>query len=225
MSESRARLAPALEIAAGELGFAAASWLFVREVARAEGDDGVARLREELGREFPVLHYCASRWLEGERPDAPDPGPVLSELEGLRRLLVVGIEAPELDALVATLDPGVRIGLLSYRLLPVDWSRVLPNYGGRVEPVDLGTFQSWAGARSALLSFVYGEAGGRIHVVPALLRVLGPDVRTQFREIIGWDVLGGVPAPYPRWLVEIDRSELSVLLRRAPRAGHPEDRS
>lgn len=216
MSSTQARLAPALEIAAGELGFAAASWLFVGEVGRARGDEGVAALREELGREFPVLHYCASRWLEGERPEAPDPSPVLSELEGLRRLLVVGIEAPELDALVAALPSELEVGLLSYRLLPVDWGRVLPNFGGRVESVDLGTFQSWAGARSALLSFVYGESAGRIHVVPALLRVLGPDVRTQFREIIGWDVLGGVPAPYPRWLVEIDRSELSVFIPRRP---------
>jgi hypothetical protein len=106
----------------------------------------------------------------------------------------------------------VRLGLLTYRLQRVDWERVVGNYAGRIEAVDLAAFQAWAGSRSALLTFVYGTRGDLMNVLSAFLRVSGPDVRTQFRDLVGWDVLGGTPEVYPRYLVETLTSDLTELV-------------
>jgi hypothetical protein len=204
-------LGAAFELASAELGFAAAAWLFVEEVGATSGREAVEALRDELGRSFSVLHFVASRWLEGERTPRIETSAVRSALAGVRRVLVVGIEAGHLDALARDLDPSTRIGLLTYRLQRVEWERVIGNYSGRVEAVDVSDFQGWAGSRSAILTFVYGVRGDVINVLSAFLRVSGPDVRTQFREVIGWDVLGAMPEVYPRYLVEALASELTVL--------------
>ena len=205
-------LGAAFELASAELGFTAAAWIFVEQVAAAGGDDSVERLRDELGRSFSVLHFVAERWLEGERAPPIDTKHVTRTLAGARRVLVVGVEANHLDALARDLAPDVRIGLLTYRMQRVDWERVIGNHNGRVEAVDLGEFQAWAGSRSAILTFVYGTRGDLANVLSAFLRVAGPDVRTQFRDIVGWDVLGAPPEVYPRYLVETSLRELTVLV-------------
>jgi hypothetical protein len=209
-------LGAAFELASAELGFAAASWLFVEQVAALSGGGGVEKLRDELGASFSVLDFVAARWIDGERASPVDTKTVLRALAGVRRVVVVGLEANHLDALARDLDPSVKIGLLTYRLQRVDWDRVIANYGGRIEAVDLAEFQGWAGARSAILTFIYGTRGDLMNVLSAFLRVVGPDVRTQFRDIVGWNVLGGAPERYPRYLVETLTSELTALVELEP---------
>lgn len=205
-------LGGAFELASAELGFGSAAWLFVEQIAAISGDAAVAELREQLGSSFSVLDLIAKRWLDGERPERVETAPIQRALRGARRLLVIGLEARHLDAIVRDLPADVRIGLLTYRLQRVDWERVLGNFGGRVEAVSLSEFQSWAGARSALLTFVYGTRGLTMYVLSAFLRVYGSDVRTQFRDIIGWDVLGAPPEIYPRYLVESATTDLTLLV-------------
>lgn len=205
-------LGAAFELASAELGFASASWLFIEQTAALSGREAVAALRDELGASFSVLHFVATSWLEGERATPVETVAVRSALAGVRRVLVVGLEANHLDALARDLEPSVKIGLLTHRLQRVDWERVIANYGGRIEPVDLSEFQGWAGARSAILTFIYGTRGDLMNALSAFLRVVGPDVRTQFRDIVGWNVLSGTPEVYPRYLVETLTSELTALV-------------
>ena len=192
----------AFEVAAGELGFASASWLFVREVFAAEGAPGVEALRDALGRSFPVLDSIAAAWLEGQRKPVLSVDAVVAALEGSERVVIVGIEADPLDALIDALPSSMELGLLDYSALEADWDRVLANWRGRVARTDLATFQSFAGARSSVLTFLYGHDGIHAHVRPAWLRVLGPDVLTQFRAFVGWNVLPHPLYVYPRWLHE-----------------------
>lgn len=201
----------AFRMAAAELGMCSAARLFVRELAAEGGPPLVAEARDLLGRAYPVLDFVAACAIEGAPETPADPGPVLSALAGITRLLVVGIEADFLDALEPRLE-GVEIGLLAeVGGLAADLRRVLANYGGRVRAVGLDDFQSWAGRRSALLTFVYGTDGHVAHVQGAWLRVSGPDVRTQFRSLVGWDILGRPLDVYPRWLVETHREDFSEL--------------
>jgi hypothetical protein len=189
---------------AGELGMATASWLFVRAVARCTGERGVASLAERIGSAFPVLDAVAHEWLEGTREPKTDPAPLLEALGRAKRVVVVGFEASFLDALVPRLSAEVKIAIVTHSQFSVDWERVLHNYGGRVDKVDLDTFQTWAGRTSALLTFAYGRHGARVPVLPLWLRACGADVRSQFRALVGWDVLGAPLRVYPRWLVETD---------------------
>jgi hypothetical protein len=209
-------LPPALDqaflMAAGELGMCSAARLFVRELAGEGGDALVAAARDRLGRAFPVFDFVAARFLDAERAGPIDPSPVLEALAGIGRLLIVGLEADFLDALVPRLE-AMEIGLITEAAgFELDLRRVLANFGGRVKPVDLSSFQAWAGRRSALLTFVYGTDGHVIHVSPSWLRVAGPDARTQFRSILGWDILGRPLNVYPRWLVEGSRDDLSRVI-------------
>ncbi|HYH98735.1 hypothetical protein [Hyalangium sp.] len=200
-------------VAAGELGMACAAWLFVENVAREAGDAGVGALRDALGRPFPVLDAVAAQWLAGARALNTDPSRLLAAVEGSAGLVVVGLEAFFLDVLVARLPPDTRCALLCHSPFDVDWERVLSNYGGRVEPVNLESFQAWAGPRSVLLTFAYGVGGHSANVLPAWVRATGEDVRTQFRALMAWDVL---PAPmfvYPRWLVEVDAASFTHLFQ------------
>lgn len=203
-------LEQAFTVAAGELGMCSAAWLYVRDVARVAGDAGVNGLRDALGRSFPVLDAIAEQWLAGKRAPDTNAEAVLAALAGTRDLVVIGLETDFLDALVPRLD-GVRIALLKHSSFEVDWERVLSNYAGRVELVDLERFQSRAGSRSALLTFAYGVHGSATHVPPAWLRVTGDDVRTQFRSLIAWDVLRAPMFVYPRWLVEVDAVTFTEL--------------
>ena len=202
--ELPAGLEDAFASVAGELGMASAAWLFVRAVARCEGDDGVAALADRVGPSYPVLDAVARGWLEGEREPRLDTSPVLAAIGKATRLVIVGVEANFLDALLEKANPDLRIALVTHSQFSVDWERVIDNCRGRVEPVDLDTFQKWAGAKSALMTFAYGRHGTRAAVLPLWLRACGADVRSQFRSLIAWDVLGRPLGLYPRWLVEIE---------------------
>jgi hypothetical protein len=206
----------AFTLAAAELGMASAGWLFTEQTFEAEGDEGVRQLRDSLGRRWPVLDSICAAWLTGTRAPVIDAGPLLARLENITRLVVVGIEARWLDALVggspAALPAGVRVGLVRHSEFEPDWERVVGNLGGRVELLELTDFQAWAGRRSALLSFVYGAGGpGGLFALSAWVRVSGPDVRTQFRELLGWDVLGVPLSIYPRWLVAVASQDFTHL--------------
>ena len=193
-------LAQSFSVAMGELGFCSTAWLYVRVVAQAGGDELVTVLREQLGRTFPVLDAVAADWISGQRAPSVDAGAVFTACHGLERLLVVGLEADFLDA------------LLPYSMVDVDWERVSANYAGRVQLVDLSAAQEWAGSRSGLLTFVYGHNGHLSHVRPSWVRFIGDDIRTQFRSIIGWNVLRAPLYVYPRWLVEAPLSDFSEVL-------------
>jgi hypothetical protein len=207
-SQSSSELPPGLDDAfgsiAGELGQATASWLFVRAVARCTGDEGVHALAERVGPSYPVLDAVARMWLEGTREHKIDVGPVLEALGNATRVVVVGVEASFLDAIIEKADPRLRIAILAHSPFVVDWDRVLDNCRGRADRVDLDTFQAWAGTKSALMTFSYGRNGSRTAVMPLWLRTCGEDVRSQFRSLIACDVLGTPLRLYPRWLVEVE---------------------
>lgn len=198
-------------VASGELGMCSAAWLFVRTVA-GEGDGYVEALGDELGREFPVLHAVVGEWLSGHRDPPLDVARACAALDGVRRLVVVGVEAQLLDALVSHLARDVEVALLDYSVLDMDVARVLSNWGGRLTLVSLASFQRQAGARSALLTFAYGHDDHSTHVRPAWLRVVGPDVRVQFRALVAWNVLRAPMALYPRWLVEVPSATFSAVV-------------
>ena len=202
--ELPAGLDQAFGAVAGELGQCTSAWLFVRAVARCAGDRGVEELADGAGTQFTVLDAVARGWLAGVREQVVDPRPVLDAIGSATRLVVVGVEATFLDALVARLNPAVKIAMIAHSPFPVDWDRVLDNYGGRVERVDLDTFQHWAGGKSALLTFAYGWEDSRTVVAPLWLRACGADVRAQFRALVGWNVLESPMNLYPRWLVQVD---------------------
>jgi hypothetical protein len=189
---------------AGELGMTSAAWLFVGAVARSTGDAGVEALAESVGGSFTVLEAVARAWLDGARTPKVDPTLVLRALGNSSRLVVIGVEASFLDALVPRVDAGVKLAMIAHSPFPVDWNRVLDNYAGRIERLDLDTFQNWAGGKSALLTFAYGRDDTRTAVLPLWLRACGADVRSQFRALIGWNVLGTPLEHYPRWAVEIE---------------------
>lgn len=192
----------AFELAAAELGMCSAARLFVTELLAAGGAPLLAEARDRIGPSYPVFDIVASEALEGHLPPAIDASAVVAAIGSAQVLLVVGLEAHFLDALVAALGK-VRIGLvMGEGGLEGERRRVLANFGGRVEEVNIGEVLHWAGRKSTLLTFVYGTVGTSAHVTPVWLRVAGPDVRPQFRTIVGWDVLGKPPTLYPRWLVE-----------------------
>lgn len=130
---------------------------------------------------------------------------------GATRVLVVGLETWYLDALLPALGDA-EVWLLTQSSFTVDWDRVLANYGARVRGIDLATFQRLAGRRSALLVTTYGRRGEVTFTSPEWLRVVGADVRTQFRSVIGWEVLGSSLQVYPRWLVETPTSDFSQFV-------------
>ncbi|HFE45330.1 MAG TPA: hypothetical protein ENJ18_07515 [Nannocystis exedens] len=210
-------LGQAFRIAAAELGMASAAQLFIDELAKTGGAQAVAELRDRLGREYPVLDYVAARWLAGEEEPAIDPDPVVKALAGIERLLVVGLEAAHLDALLPRLG-DLEVGFVTEgRALMPEWRRVLANYAAvgdesRVAAVGLSDFQLWAGPRAALMTFIYGGNRHVVHVSGQWLRVSGPDVRTQFRSLVAWDVLGGALHVYPRWFAEVSRSTFTEVI-------------
>lgn len=212
MSPLPPRLAQVFLSAASELGMATAAHLIVREIAASGGDALVAAARDGFGRDFPVFHSVASRWLAGERALAPRPGPVLEATAGLSRLLVVGLEATWLDALLPALR-GVEVGLLrDEAAVSGDFRRVLANYEGLAVGVELADLHRWSGRRSGLMTFVYGSDGHVAHVATTWLRVSGPDVRTEFAALVGWNILGGAMDVYPRWLAETGVGDFSQLV-------------
>lgn len=212
MSEPPPRLARAFLTATSELGMASAARLFAREIGEGGGPDVLARARDSFGREFPVFHCLAARWLAGEREPPPRTEPVEAAAAGLTRLLVVGLEATWLDALLPRLR-GVEVGLLRPDTgFAVDFGRVLANYDGLAVGVELADLYQWSGRRSGLLTFVYGSDGHLAHVPAAWQRVSGPDVRTQFAALLGWNILGAPMELYPRWLAETSVGDFSSVV-------------
>lgn len=108
MSRLPGHLGRAILMAAGELGMAGAARLFVRELAALGGDELVADVCDSYGREYPVLDFVAHRWLLGDRTLHLELDRVSQALEGIKRLLVVGLETDELDGRVQVL-PHVDI--------------------------------------------------------------------------------------------------------------------
>lgn len=211
MSSLPTGLVQAFEVAMGELGFASAAWLFVHEVASYGGEPLVQELRDTYGRAFPVLDAVASAWLAGQREPKVDVEPILAACRGIKRLLVVGLETDFLDILLPKLA-GIEVGLLRYGLLELDWERVQANYDGRATLIDMVNFQDFAGTQGAILTFLYGHGEHVTHVRASWLRLIGADVRAQFRNLIGWDVLCRPLELYPFWLVETTTRDFSEIV-------------
>ena len=211
MSSLPAGLVQAFEVAMGELGFASAAWLFVREVASHGGEQLVQELRDTYGRAFPVLDAVAAAWLAGQREPKVEIQPILAACKGIKRLLVVGLETDFVDILLPRLA-GIEVGLLRYGLLELDWERVQANYDGRATLIDMVNVQDFAGTQGAILTFLYGHGEHVTHVRPSWLRLIGADVRGQFRNLIGWDVLCRPLELYPFWLVETTTRDFSEIV-------------
>lgn len=207
----QAGLEQAFQLAASELGFCSAAWLFVKAAQENGGEESLLGLRDALGRAFPVLDAVIDAYQKGMLAPDPNPGAVVDLCWNAEKVLVVGLEAEFLDALMSALSKP-EVYLLTHSDFDVDWTRVLSNYGGKVLPVSLNEFQRCAGPKSVLLTYVYGVHGHSTHVLPAWMRVTGEDVRTQFRSLIGWDVLRSSFFVYPRWLVEISAQSFTHLL-------------
>jgi hypothetical protein len=193
----------------GELGMWSASRLFVDTARTHGGDEAVAELRATLGAEFPVLDVVASS--TGVAAVA-DGAPVAELCRELRRLVIVGLESNCLAPLVARLPASLEIVLILDSTFPIDVERVRASWSDRVTLTDLASFQRFAGTRSALLTTVYGADGYHAVVSRLWLRLHGEDVRTQFRSLIGWNVIGGAMRRYPRWLVETNVADFTDIV-------------
>lgn len=210
------RLSPALvqsfSVAATELGFCSAAWLFAEQVATDGGDAQVQALRDALGRTYPVLDAVCAAWLDGERQPIIDTKAVVQALQGAKTVVVVGFESSFLDELLPQLgDREVHL-LSNGHVDDPTWQRMLANFDRALCSVDLVSFQRLAGSQTALLCMVYGATVHAVHVPPAWLRLFGEDVRAQFRSFIGWDVLRRSMYVYPRWLVEVPRHDFTRIV-------------
>ena len=204
-------LIDAFALCAAELGMFSAARLFAGQLL-AEPDAGVVtQVTELLGTRFPVFDVVVHRALSERRLAPIDPAPVLDALRGLSRLVVVGVEAECLDALLGRV-PGLRIALGPDVLEGANLDRVAANSRTEVEFLGLDSFQAWAGRHSGLLTTVYGCDGFQATVCQAWLRAHGPDVRSRFRTLIGWNILGPKMASYPRWLGDTDAGEFAPLV-------------
>lgn len=200
-------------VAASELGMLSAARLYVGEIASALGGAGIEAARDALGRDYPIFDAVATRWLERGSEPALDVRSLLHELEGARRVLVAGAEADALDALVPALT-GTRVGIVvGGGGLEPDAARFAANFGGKLEIVPLTDWMRWAGARSALLTLVYGTDDDVAFVPQAHLRLVGPDVRTSFRSLVAWDLLGARPRLHPRFLAETSVGDFATVVR------------
>lgn len=206
-----AGLGQAFRVAVAELGLCSASWLFVEEADAVGGTELVGQLRDELGRDWPVLDTVAAAHLDGSRRRDPNVADVLRACGPAERIVCVGLEAWYLDALV--LNTTIPVSVVRQSVFGPDWQRVAANYEGRVEFEAMDTFQRLAGPRSVLLTFVYGTCEGNTNALPAWIRVSGADVRTQFRSLIGWEVMHRPFFVHPRWLVPLPITAFSALVQ------------
>ncbi len=203
-------------VAAQELGMWSASTLFARELVAHGGLASLDAARDLLRRDFPVFDAVAGRWLDvGGSPAPFNFEEAARGLDGTVRVVVVGYDADPLDGLVAALPASVRVGVvMSVGELCGDVARALAPYGDRVAHVPLAEMPRWAGRRSGLVTFVYGvSSGATAYASLAWLRALGPDVRTQFRSLVGVDLLGEAPGVHPRWVVPASIDDFSDLVR------------
>lgn len=204
-------LSAAFHVAVSELGMCTAAWLFTEEVAAEGGAPLVEALRDALGAEWPVLDTVAAAVLAGAKRPELGVDRVLSALTGVERIVCVGLETAWLDALAGATD--LPLAIVRQSVFSPDWARVSSNYGDRVTILGLDAFQRLAGPRSALLTFSYGADEHTAHVLPAWVRVSGEDVRTQFRELVAWEVLHHPFQRWPRWLVGIPTAGFSAVVR------------
>jgi hypothetical protein len=201
----------AYRVAAAELGMCDAAWRFAGELSTVGGPGVVEQVRDGLGRTFPVLDAVFSRYLASQPAPSGDASSAAEACGGLRRLVIVGLEARWLDALLRRLE-GVEVAVLIPAALPGDLPRVMANLPRTVQHVTLDSFQRLAGPKSGLLSFVYGATAQAAFVLPEWVRAQGPDVRAQFRSFIGWTILDSPPDVYPRWLVEVPPTSFTALI-------------
>src|SRR5262245_40057839 len=101
-----------------------------------------------------MLDAIYAHWLAGKHGARIEPDRVAAHCRGARRVLVVGLEADFLDALVTRLR-SVDVALLTHDELNADWKHVLANYHDRVAGCSLGSFQRHADTAGVLLTFVY----------------------------------------------------------------------
>lgn len=191
-----------------------ASWLFVREIAGAAGSAAIPALRDHLGRTFPVLDAVALEWMNGVREPDVKIDLALESCRGAARVVVVGLETRFLDVLEPKLPSGTQLVLLEESAFDPDWKRVRANFGRRVAGTTLSEFQRYAGRASVLLTFGYGVRDANVYVPPAWLRVIGGDVRTQFRSIVLWNALPNAPFVYPRWLADSPLEDFTDVIAR-----------
>ncbi len=215
-----AMLSQAFRTAVSELGMASAAWLFVSETVAHGGEVALSGLRDDLGREWPVLDMVCAAAHGGHPPPEPDVASLVPLWDGVERLVLVGHESLWVDALLAALPAHVRVALVCHGDPLTDWDRLAANHRGRLELLPLSEFQTWAGARSVLLTFVYGYSARQVFVLPSWLRVAGPDVRLQFRHLLGWHIMDLPMDVYPRWLVATD-ADVVTELRPLVVRGHP----
>jgi hypothetical protein len=208
-----ASLEPAFRLAAGELGMSSASWLFIEEVEAEAGREGLLALRERLGRAFPVLDATVAARLDGVPGPDLATGPLVELCAGATRVVIVGHESRFLDALMRAL-PATPVWLVTTGVLDTDWERVASNHDARLTLVDLDGFQRGAGARSVLLTWIYGHDETTTYALPGWARAVSEDVRVQFRSLVGWDVLGRAFYVYPRWLVRFPRASFTHVVPR-----------
>ncbi|MBI1949211.1 MAG: hypothetical protein HYS27_26225 [Deltaproteobacteria bacterium] len=211
--------ADAFALVAGELGMLSAARLFVNEAEAAGGHGAIGDLKAALGSAFPVLDAVAGRALADDPVRAPSITPVVEALAGCTRVLFVGLEVdcvePVARALAAQV-PSATVGVILDMNLPHDEARVRANLeavGERgVSLVPLTSFQRFSGHKSALVTAIYGTDGFRAAVCSSWVRIFGPDARTQFRSLLGWNLLGAPLNEYPRWLSETSASDFTELI-------------
>lgn len=210
-SDALLGIEPAFLSCVGELGMWSAARMFVNATWEAGGAEAVrGPLLDTLGSQFPVISELGARACDTGAPiAAPSPAGVLALCQGLRRLVVIGVEAAALGPLVDALPPALEIALVVDTGFPIDEARLRAAWTPRVQLTSLGEFQRHAGAYSALLTAVYGANDFHAAVCPAWPRVHSPDVRTQFRRLIGWDLMGSLMSSYPRWMVETARADFT----------------
>jgi hypothetical protein len=195
------------------MGLWSAARLFANAAWDAGGAAAVRALDEDLGGDYPVVEEVVRRVLAaGKRLAPPGAAAVVARCEGLRRLVVVGVEADLLGGILERLPPATEVIALFDSTFPVDAARVQASWTPRVRLEDVGSFQQAAGARSGLLTAAYGADEVRAVVAPVWLRVHSPDVRLLFRRLIGMDLVGGRMAGYPRWLGETPRDDFTDMV-------------
>ncbi len=207
-----ASLLDAFALAAGELGMFSAARLFCEQMFAEGGAALVGHLRELIGPVYPVLDVVAARVQGGAPLPSPDPRPLLEELRGIGRVVTVGTEAWIIDALVERLPATVALGVVLDETLPASPARIAANLEGRATLVALDEVVRWSGARTALLTAVYGSDGYSATVCTAWLRLMGPDTRTCFGALVGWNLLGPAMEAYPRWLQHTLVETFTVLV-------------
>lgn len=206
-------LEPAFRTCAGELGMWSAARLFVNATWDAGGAQAVAALNDDLGDDYPVFDEVARRILDGHAPlAAPNIDAVVERCADLRRIVLVGVESEILGPLVDRLPADIELATLFDTTFPIDEARVRASWSSRVRLVDFGTFQYAAGARSALLTAVYGADAFHAAVVPTWARAHSPDVRPLFRRLMGVNLIGTRMASYPRWLSETPCADFTDLI-------------